>query len=403
MKINKQDTSRKSIGSRGRSLTLVMLGGMAVVLPGLGYAGDGPVGASIFEARTDHDAINQPYVIAEVPDAIYETPGAGNCRAAYRNKPLNKMPYVVVFPGDTGNFGNTNPDNASRNDYYQGVLTREAIRLANNGTCVRVVAVETSPTYTGYVRYPRTGFDYANLSGDPDIYLPMTNGATAIFNITRHIQSNPKYSGAERWYLHGGSAGAMNVARMIDMLNDSVVSRYQYKIPEAVLLESLPISGDMYETCRKMDPASVGYAIVGREYGIPEACGFAANNPQAYNYKVYSGNIKSWYLGTQGKRINIMMGADDLLWKGTNTAAGWTSLGVYKNFIDTIGVSECIGSGYQSSYETEIGNHDRWFDCESGKIRIRQFQSGGHGPLYNSSTGYHPYGTAEEHLRVWLQ
>lgn len=101
-----------------------------------------------------------------------------------------KMPYVVVFPGDTGNFGNRNPDNAGRNDYCHGVPTREAVRLAIGGTCVRAVAVETSPSYACYVRYPRAGFDYASLSGASDIYLPMTNGAAAIFNITRDIFSS---------------------------------------------------------------------------------------------------------------------------------------------------------------------------------------------------------------------
>lgn len=405
MKINTRNTSRKTIKSRSRALKLLMLGGLAAILPGLGNAADGQVGTSIFVARSDYDAFNQPYVIAEIPDATYGTPEAGNCRAAYLNNTLKNMPYVVVFPGDTGNFGNTDPGNAARNAHYQSVLTREAIRLANGGTCVRVVAVETSPAYTGYAAYPQTGFIGANLSGSSNINWPMTKGASAIFNITRDIQGNAKYSGAPRWYLHGGSAGAMNVARMVDMLNDSVVSIYAYKIPEAVLLESLPISGDMSLTCANANTGSLVYAIVNRDYQNANACAYAAGNPSAYNYKVLSGNIRNWYVGAKGKRVNVMMGADDLIWKSAYTSSGWTALGNYKNFIGAIGASGCVGSAYalDPSHVTTIYNADMWVDCDGGRIRIRQFQFGGHGPLYNSSVGNHPYGSAEDHLRAWFQ
>lgn len=400
---------RKSVF--GVAWAALCLGVMAASLPGQGLAS---VGTSNFVATTTLDAFSQPFVIAEIPDRGYA--GMISCSAAYNAGTLDQTPYIVVFPGDTGNFGNISPANSARNDYYSGVLTREAITLSNNGPCVRVVAVETrtadspgggTPSYTGYATYPYYGFGGANMSGSQEVSLPISNGATAEFAITLAIQRNPKYSRAPRWYLHGGSAGALRAARLIDMLNGSVVWTWGYKIPEATLLESLPVSGDMYKVCQNISRGSTVYGVIDREYRVADRCASVVANPGPYNYKVLGSNMRDWYLNTWGKRIYVMAGADDLIWKGVASNPGWTALGNYKNFLATIGtnMAACSYSAYafEPAFETRIYNADAWADCEGGRLRIKQYQYGGHGPLANSAVGYHPYGTAESFLRQTVQ
>ncbi len=413
----KRKTGHAFAGKRCSAILLLA----AMIMPGAGMAADGKIGASQFYSRLDYDVNNRPYRIAEIPASWYST------RPSCAGVALNNTPYVASFVGGSGNFGNTDAGNATRNGYYQGKMMAMANALSANGGCVRVVSIETPLVadggYDNYVAYANYNFFGATMNGSPIVYDPMSRGASAEFAITLDMQRTGTYSAAVRWYLHGGSASAMHAARLLDMLNDGAVSAYAYKIPQATILESLPISGDMLEMCRNVNALSSADQIISKIYAGYETantCSVVRANPTMYNYKVYGTGIRDWYVGAKAKSVHVMMGANDPLWKETldktepnywyvsPTTAGWASLGVYRNFLATIGVAEstCTNRSpnvFDGSHASYMWNSDQKADCGAGgRINIRQYQHGAHGPLSNYMYGTHPYGNAISHLRAWL-
>ena len=365
------------------------------------------IGASQYVASAKNDVNYRAYTLAELPDTYYA--GRAGCLQYAQSGTLNNQPYVVVFIGNHGNFRDDSGvvSQTERNAYYEGVMTRMAGVLTGLNRCVRVLVVETNSL--GYFGYQNYNFFGANMSGTSYAYMPMSKGASAEFAITLSVQQNLKYKPAVRWYLHGQSAGAMNAARLVDMLNSGAAAAYSYKVPEAVVLESLPMSGDMAATCANAEPGSLVAGRIAKFYADADAC---KNLKLNANPRVLSANIVNWYLYAQNKKIYIMMGADDPVWKNNSITSGWTALGVYKNFLATIGVpvSACASSAYafDASHERYIYNRDMWASCLGGKIEIRQFYYGNHGPIANSAitfpypNNYHQYGSAEDHVRTWL-
>lgn len=399
----------------------------AMLLPGTGMAADGKIGTSQFYSRLAYDVNNRPYRIAEIPASWYSG------RPACAGVALNNAPYVVSFVGGDGNFSNTDSGNAARNGYYQGKMMAMANALSANGGCVRVVSIETPLVadggYNKYIAYPNYNFFGATMSGDAIVYNPMSRGASAEFAITLAMQRHTTYSSASRWYLHGGSGSAMHSARLLDMLNDGAVTAHAYRIPEATILESLPISGDMLEVCRNVTPLSDADKIISISYAgydTANTCSLVRSNPLLYNYKVYTRAIRDWYVGTKSKSVYVMMGANDPLWKESlaktdpasggslyyvsPTRTGWASLGVYKHFLATIEVPEsaCTNRSayvFDASHASYIYNTFQKADCGAGnRIKIRQYQHGGHGPLTNYTIGALPAGEKNpiDQLRAWL-
>lgn len=403
----------------------------AAIAPGAAMAVDGKIGTSQYYSRLAADVNGKKYRIAELPLSWYA--GRPNCAVAAGNGTLKSTPYVVSFVGGTGNFGNTDPGNAVRNDYYQKKMMDTAASLSVNGNCIRVLSVETAFAaeggYDNYISYFNDGFFGATMSGSSQVYWPMSKGASAEFATTLAIQRDLNYSTAARWYLHGGSASAMHSARLLDMLNDGAVAAYAYKIPEATILESLPISGDMLAVCGNVNALSSADRIISSIYAGYETantCSVVRGNPSLYNYKVYGVGIRDWYVGAKGKSVYVMMGANDPLWKETldktdpasggsiyyvsPTITGWAALGVYRNFLATIGVAEssCTNRSanvFDASHASYMYNAYQKADCGAGgRIRIRQYQHGGHGPIYNFAAGAIPAGerNAMDQMRVWL-
>lgn len=411
-----------------------------MLLPGAGMAAEGKIGASQFYSRLAYDVNNRPYRIAEIPASWY------NSRPACAGVALNSTPYVASFVGGGGNFGNANIDlvdqdprpevnttNKTRTDYYAGKMMAMANALSANGGCVRVVSIEAPLVadggYGAFGAYPNYNFFGATMSGSYDVYLPISKGASADFAISLAMQLNTTYSAAPRWYLHGGSGSAMHSARLLDMLNDGAVAAYTYKVPQATILESLPISGDMLEICRNVNPLSDADKIISTSYAGYETantCSVVRANPSLYNYRIYTAAIRDWYVGAKGKSVYVMMGANDPLWKETlsktepaaggsvyyasPTTTGWASLGLYRNFLATIGVAEssCTNRStyvFDASHASYIYNTYQKADCGAGgRIKIRQYQHGGHGPLTNYTVGSLPAGEKNpiDQLRAWL-
>ncbi len=399
----------------------------AMFLPKTGMAADGKIGTSQFYSRLAYDVNNRPYRIAEIPASWYSG------RPACAGVALNNMPYVASIVGGGGNFGNTDSGNATRNGYYQGKMMAMANALSANGGCVRVVSIEAPLAadggYGAFGAYPNYNFFGATMSGSYDVYLPISKGASADFAITLAMQRNATYSTASRWYLHGGSGSAMHSARLLDMLNDGAVAAYAYKVPQAAILESLPISGDMLEVCRNVNALSDADKIISTTYAGYETantCSVVRANPSLYNYKIYTPAIRDWYVGAKGKSVYVMMGANDPLWKESlaktdpaaggsvyyvsPTTTGWASLGLYRNFLATIGVAEssCTNRStyvFDASHASYMYNTFQKADCGAGgRIKIRQYQHGGHGPLTNYTVGALPAGEKNpvDQLRAWL-
>lgn len=382
------------------------------------------IGTSNYYWKVAYDANNLPYRIAEMPDEAYAP------RRGCAGRAIAQTPYIVSFIGASGHFGNVAATNADRNKYYEQKMTYMWDWLTY-WNCVRVVSIElpTPPDgvayngapYNSYVNYPFETFSGAKLSGSQPVYWPMSKGAAAVAAITASLQKNASYgyAGASRWYLHGGSAGAMVSARLIDMLTPQAVQTTGYKLPEATILESLPISGNMYMMCANSNATSSANAIISAVYGNPSTCAnVIANGPGFLNYKVLSDNTVGFYVAGMGKRIHVMMGANDPLWKedlsatATNVAYdsrkfGWSAQGTVNNYLETIGLRDInyCGTRFGSFTTDPYWIYDSYAGAycgPGGRVTFTQYQYGGHGPLSNFIYGYHPSGHAMQHLVGWV-
>jgi hypothetical protein len=350
----------------------------ALALPGLGHAD-----TAIFslQSRTlppvKANGTRYTYSLATVtnPTAYY-----GNCSN------YNALPYVLVTPGAFGNFLT---DPTGQTNFYLK-LTKMVYALAPK--CIRVIGIE-APDYSVF-DYPGSIVLPADIVGaDYWVNLPMRRASTYLRDVIRDVQGQGAFAYAPRWFLQGGSGSSMYSAKLLDSYRNSTDANASgFVFPIATILESLPSSGNLYKACRYSNDVAVVKQVANTIYRpifgyqanpttFVEACTNIVANPNSHNWNFLAGDGLAYYTA-QGKRIYVMNGANDDLYKnGTSYLAdSWT---MDQLLIDFSSVTrKCAGQPFYNS--SVIYDRNAFFNCDIGTY-AGLYQGGGHGPVASSN------------------
>lgn len=352
----------------------------AALLSLLAFPGISQAGTGLFALQQKTLSNNQVYYLATLsnPNAYYS-----HC-ASY-----STLPYVLVTPGAYGNFdGNA----AGQTSYYVGKL--EKMMYSLRPKCIRVVSIEA----TGYSVFDFSGADVlpAEPSGThEDVNRPIRRAASYLREVIRNLQADPAHKDAPRWFLQGGSGSSLYTAKLADVYRTNAnMDAAGFKFPVAMILESLPNSGNIWNGCRFSNDISTVKGVINTVYKpifgyqanpttFVTACQNIVANPTARNWKFLTGVGLSTYTG-RGNRLFIINGANDPIYKdgGSTLADSWT---MDKLLIDFAAVTgKCAGQGFMNSSDINAVNRNAFFNCDMNTY-AGLYQNGGHGPVDSSN------------------